>query len=134
MTITTTRLALPIMLGDDFPYRKEFFEKLQTIRNPTSVVVGHFLTAWLTPEETLVQMLGVFSDYCRVQDMWECYGEDNFDENPAVDFENDEWVTAVEKYLARSSSLHNTVPDFWPQLVLRCRPGDVTADGREVAK
>ena len=29
MTITTTRLALPIMLGDDFPYRKEFFEKLQ---------------------------------------------------------------------------------------------------------
>ena len=134
MTITTTRLALPITLGDDFPYRKEFFKQLQIFVQNDSTWHGQFLAAWLTPKETLLQMEAVRCDYCSVEEMWECYGEDNFDENPAVEIGKDNHITAVEKFLARRSSFIEMVPDCWAQIVLSSRPGDVTADGREVAK
>ena len=92
MTITTTRLALPITLGDDFPYRKEFFKQLQIFVQNDSTWHGQFLAAWLTPKETLLQMEAVRCDYCSVEEMWECYGEDNFDENPAVEIGKDNHI------------------------------------------
>ena len=136
MTATATRLALPITLGDDFPYKEAFLEQLQILCGNDSTWHSAFLAAWLTPEETLQKVFAVEKDLSSVQCMadWVC-PEDNFDDNPAVDFPNDNWHTAFEKYLARAHALvENVHPGNFASTVLSGRPGDVTADGREVAK
>ena len=69
-----------------------------------------------------------------MQQMTAICPEDNFDDNPAVDFSNDEWDTAVEKYLTRTFAFQGSRPTSFAPFVLSVRPGDVTADGREVAK
>ena len=133
MTTTATRLALPIVLGDDFPYRDVFFEKLSRIRGNDSTWHGMFLAAWLIPNETLRKMADVEKDLASLREMcdWVCPEED-FDDNPAVDFPNDDLDTAIEKYFSRNGALQGIRPEWLANIVLDRRPGDVTEDGKEV--
>jgi len=137
MTATTTRLALPITLGSDFPYEEAFLNHLSGLRECDSTWHGLFLAAWLTPKETLLKLEGVADDLHAIEASatFDNYRE-GFYENPAVDFANDDLDAAVNKFLARKMALRaeGSVPSCFAFSVLSSRPGDVTADGREVAK
>ena len=136
MTATATRLALPITLGDDFPYKEAFLEKLSFIRGNDSTWHSAFLAAWLTPEETLRKLGSVSEDFNALCDFG-VFDEspETFDEASACNA-NDDFDATVEKYLTRKLLLtdERTIPHCFADSVLDSRPGDVTADGREVAK
>ena len=118
----------------EIPYAKEYIECFKRLRK-TIDSQGHealFLSYWLMPEETLLQHDAVDNDISAVHEMWDIAPLENFADNPAVHFVNDDVEEAARKALTRLSCIGNYGHGAFPVIVYRDRPGDVTPEGKEV--
>lgn len=121
----------------EIPYAKEYAQCFKSMRgfmrSPRNEAL--MLTYWLMPEETLLQCRDLEDDESAVMEIWDVGGEDNFSDNPPVDFENDDTEVAASKFFCRRASLcWSVLPGAMARIVYKARPGDVTPEGKEVKK